>query len=217
MDLRLRIELADRPGVFAGATSALAALGVDLLAIDVLEENGPTVIDELVVRLPPGVRIQDVEDALRMAGAIEVLSTTASGPLEDPVVRAISQALNVLASPWDADAKGKALAQLAYADVGALVDVGEASRYPLARRALDTGVPASARAGPDCAPLAITTGWVLWVALEGSTPAVMAVVARRMNVRFSAAEAARLRAFATLLATAGVANSWSASAGAPQG
>jgi hypothetical protein len=36
----------------------------------------------------------------------------------------------------------------------------------------------------------------------------MAVVARRINVRFSAAEAARLRSFATLLATARVTSAY---------
>jgi hypothetical protein len=204
--LRLRLELADHPGVLAAATTALASLGVDVLAIDVLEENGPTVVDELVVRLPPAITVQDVEDVLRMAGAIEVLSVAAGGPVEDPVVRAIAHAQTTLTTPWDADAAGRALAAVAYADAGVLVDVGEAVRYPLARRALDSGVPATGRAGPDASPLGSPTGWVLWVAQEGSEPAFMAVVARRLNVRFSATEAARLRAFATLLATAGVAS-----------
>jgi hypothetical protein len=203
--LRLRVELADRPGVFAGATSALAALGVDLLAIDVLEENGPTVVDELVVRLPPSVTAQDVEDVLRMSGAIEVLSIAVGGPVEDPVVRVIGHALAVLSSPWDADAAGRALASVAYADAGVMLDVGDAARFPLGRRALETGIPATGRAGPDASPLGVPTGWVLWVAQDGPDAAAMAVVARRLNVRFSAAEAARLRAFATLLARTGVA------------
>lgn len=210
MKVRLRIELADRPGVFAGATATLAALGVDLLAIDVLEENGPTVIDELVVRLPPAVSLQDVEDCLRMAGAIEVLSTSVEGPLQDPVVRAISQTLTALSSPWDAGAEGRALAQIAYADVGALVDVGEAVRFPLGRRALESRVPASGRAGADVSPLAMPTGWVLWVAPETADPRVLAVVGRRVSVRFSAAEAARLRAVTTLLAAVGAASTYSA-------
>lgn len=207
-DLRLRVELADRPGVFAGATCALAALGVDLLAIDVLEENGPTVIDELVVRLPPGVTPQQVEDVLRMAGAIEVLSTAAGGPLVDPVVRAMTDAIGVLTRPWDADAQGAALARVAYADAGALVDIGHAERFPLARRALETGVPTAGRAGPDASPLAVPAGWVLWAAQDGPHPHLLAVVARRLNVRFSAAEAARLRAVATLIATVGAVSAY---------
>jgi hypothetical protein len=203
-NLRLRVELADRPGVFAGATAALAALGVDLLAVDVLEENGPTVVDELVVSLPPGVTVQDVEDVLRVAGAIELLSTSLDSPTRDPVVRALEDAVTVLSSPWNAAAKGEALAAVAYADIGQLLDVGEAWRFPLARRAIDTQVPAAGRAGPDASPLAVPSGWVLWAAQAGPDPAFVAVVGRRLNVRFSAAEAARVRAFATLLATVGV-------------
>jgi hypothetical protein len=203
-NLRLRVELADRPGVFAGATASLASLGVDLLAVDVLEENGPTVVDELVVSLPPGVTVQQVEDVLRVAGAIELLSTSVDVPTRDPVVRALDHALTVLTSPWDAAAKGDALAAVAYADVGQLLDIGEACRFPLACRALDTQVPAAGRASPDASPLALASGWVLWVAQAGPDPAFLAVVGRRLNVRFSAAEAARLRAFATLLATVGV-------------
>lgn len=203
-NLRLRLELADRPGVFAGATAALAALGVDLLAVDVLEDYGATVVDELVVAMPPGVAVQDVEDALRVAGAIEVLSTSYGGPIEDAVVRVLSEMRTVLTSLWDPDAKGRALASVAYADAGMLLDVGDAARFPLARRALETQVPATGPAGPDTSPLGLGSGWVLWVAVEGPEPPVMAVVARRLNVRFSATEAARLRAFATLLMTAGV-------------
>jgi hypothetical protein len=207
-NLRLRIELADRPGVFAGATAALAALGVDLLAVDVLEENGPTVVDELVVSLPPGVTVQDVEDVLRVAGAIELLSTSVDSPTRDPVVRVLEDAVTVLSSPWHAAAKGEALAAVAYADIGQLLDVGEALRFPLARRAIDTQVPAAGRAGPDASPLAVPSGWVLWAAQAGPDPAFVAVVGRRLNVRFSAAEAARVRAFATLLATVGVTSAY---------
>jgi hypothetical protein len=203
-NLRLRLELANRPGVFAGATAALAALGVDLLAVDVLEDYGSTVVDELVVAMPPGVAVQDVEDALRVAGAVDVLSTSFGGPIEDSVVRALSEMTTVLTSPWDADIKGRALASIAYADAGLLMDVGDASRFPLARRALETQVPATGPAGPDASPLGIPGGWILWVAVDRPESPLMAVVARRLNVRFSATEAARLRAFATLLMTAGL-------------
>lgn len=56
----------------------------------------------------------------------------------------------MLDNPGDADAPGRALAQVvAYADVGALLDVGAGARFPLAHRALEGGVPASAPAGPD--------------------------------------------------------------------
>jgi hypothetical protein len=201
-DLRVRVELVDAPGALAAVTTALAALGVDVAAIDVLEVDGRTVVDELLLRLPGGVDGQEVEDALRVAGAVDVLSSAAGRSAEDSAVRAFQLVTQVLAEPADADAPGRALARCAYADVGMFVDAADAARYPLAARALTGGVPASGRAAPDAAPLAVPTGWVLWVAPQVPHPSRLAVVGRRLNVRFSATEAARVRALATLLEVA---------------
>lgn len=196
--LRVRIEVADIPGALAGVTSALASLAVDVSAIDVLEVDGRSVVDELLLRLPAGVQVQEVRDVLRLAGA-DVLSLAVDPGRSDPVVGALELVRGVLDNPGDADAPGRALAKAAYGDVGAVFDVGVVARFPLARRALDGGVPASAPAGPDASPLAVPGGWVLWVAPQVADPQSVAVVGRRLNVRFSATEAARLRALATLL------------------
>ena len=169
------------------------------MGIDVLEVDGRTVVDELLLRLPVDVGPQEVEDALRLAGAVDVLSSAAERSTEDAAVRAFRLVWEVLTAPADPDAPGRALARCAYADVGAFVEVGEASRFPLGARALETGVPATGRAGPDTAPFAVPGGWVLWVAPQVTEPTRLTVVARRLNVRFSATEAGRLRAFATLL------------------
>lgn len=196
--LRVRVEVADVPGALAGITAALAGLTVDVCAVDVLEIDGSRVVDELLLRLPAGVQPQEVRDVLRISGA-DVLSFAVDAARADPVVRALGLMRSVLDNPWDADAPGRALATTAYADVGALLDVGAAVRFPLARRALEDGVPAAAPAGPDVSPLAVPGGWVLWVAPALPRPQQVAVVGRRLNVRFSATEAARLRAFATAL------------------
>ena len=198
-ELRVRVELMDAPGALAAATTALAALGVGVVAIDVLEVDGRTVVDELLLRLPADTGPQEVEDALRLAGAVDVLSSAVGRSTEDAAVRAFHLVADVLTAPGDANAPGRALARCAYADVGAFVDVAEAARFPLAARALEGGVPATGRGAPGAAPLAVPGGWVLWVAPQVSEPTRLAVVARRLNVRFSATEAARLRAFATLL------------------
>lgn len=195
----MRVELVDAPGALAAATSALAALGVDVGAIEVLEVDGRTVVDEFLLRLPRGTAAHEVEDALRMAGAVDVLSSAAARSAQDPVVGAFRLVGHVLAAHEDTDAPGRALARCAYADVGALVDLADAERYPLALRALASGVPTTARAGPEASPLALATGWVLWVAPQVPEPKQLGVVGWRLNVRFSATEAARLRAFLTLL------------------
>lgn len=200
-ELRVRVELVDTPGALAAATTALAVMGVNVAAIDVLEVDARTVVDELLLRLPAGVTAQEVEDGLRLAGAVEILSSVESRSAEDASVRSFHLVRDVLANPSDADAPGRALARCAYADVGMLVDVEDAARYPLAARALADGVPAAGRAAPDVAPLALPSGWVLWVAPQLPAPTRLAVVGRRLNVRFSATEAARLRALVTLLET----------------
>lgn len=197
--LRVRVELVDRPGALARVAAVLAGLEVDVASVDVLEVDGSTVVDELLLRLPPGVEAGQVEDALRLGGALQVLSSKVDRPRGDATVTALELIGSVIGAPRDADAPGRALARLAYADSGMLVDVGEAARFPLARRSLEGGVPAAGRAGPDESPLAAVSGWVMWVTPAVSRPQQLAVVARRLDVRFSATEAARLRAFVTVL------------------
>lgn len=197
--LKVRVEVADVPGALAGITAALASLQVDVAAIDVLEVDGRSVVDELLLRLPPGVTVQHVQDVLRVAGAAEVLSSRVDKPTTDAAVAAFDLMRAVLATPGDADLPGQCLARVANADVGQVVNVGECGRFPLAERALVQGVPATGPAGPDSSPLALATGWVLWVAPQVAEPQHLVVVARRLNVRFAATEAARLRAFCTLL------------------
>lgn len=196
--LRVRVEVADIPGALAGVTTALAALGVNVATIDVLEVDGRNVVDELLLRLPAGTTTQDVRDVLRVTGA-EVLSCRTARVAVDPAVAAFDLARTVLSAPGDADAPGRALADVAGADAGLVVGTAEAMRYPLARRALEDGVPASGPAGPDASPLSVAAGWVLWVAPQLPEPSCLVVVGRRLNVRFAATEAARLRAFAGLL------------------
>lgn len=82
----------DAPGAVAGVTTALAALGVDVAAVDVLEVNGRSVVDEMLLRLPAGTSAPEVEDALRLAGAVDVLSTAPGRPSSDAAVRAFELA-----------------------------------------------------------------------------------------------------------------------------
>lgn len=200
--LKVRVEIVDAPGALAALTASIAALGVDVVAIDVLELDGRTVVDELVLRLPAGVGASDVKNALRSAGAVNVLSSADARPVVDATVRAFDLACQILVSPADARVAADALARCASADTGALVDIDEVGRFALASHALAAGAPAVGRATVGAAPFAVPGGWILWVAPQVPEPTRLAVVGRRLNVRFSATEAARLRAFATLLEVA---------------
>lgn len=196
--LKVRVEVTDAPGALAQLTAALASLAVDVADIDVLEVDGRSVVDEMLLRVPPAVSVQQVQDVLRRAGA-DVLSSRPVASAKDQAVVAFEMTRALLEAPWDADLPGQSLARVAHADVGALVDVADCGRFPLAQRALAQGIPATGPAGSDVSPLAIATGWVLWVAPQVPDPQRLAVVGRRLNVRFAATEAARLRAFCTLL------------------
>lgn len=199
--LRVRVELPDEPGSLAKLTTVLAGLGVDVASVDVLEVDGITVVDELVLRLPAGVGPRDVEEALHRAGAGEVLSTHAEVPRGDATVRAMELVTSVLIAPRGSDTAGQGLAKIAYADCGALLDISECAAFPLAQRARQHGVPICGRIAPEASPLPVPSGWLLWVTPAVADPVHIAVVARRMEVRFSATEAARLRAFVTLVET----------------
>lgn len=71
---------------------------------------------------------------------IELLDAPGSLAGVTAALAAFELARTVLTSPGDPDAPGRALAQVAYADVGSLVDADAARRFPLARRALDSGL-----------------------------------------------------------------------------
>ena len=68
----LRVWLDDRPGSLAAVAAEIAALGGDLVGIDVLERGGGRVIDEFVVELPSSARLDDVVAAVHGAPGVDV-------------------------------------------------------------------------------------------------------------------------------------------------
>ena len=200
--LRIRVELPDVPGALAAAADALAGLGTDIERVDVLEVDGQTVIDEIVVTVADSVAIATVEAALTGAGALAVLSHTVDLPAADPIVSTLDLVREVIAAPTAlerAERAGAVLARLAYADNGRLVPARSVGSHPMARRALHDGVPTAGRNLEGAAPAGMSGAWALWFAPVVARPRRVAVVTRAVNVRFSASEIARARAFLTLL------------------
>jgi hypothetical protein len=92
MRLLLRIQLRDEPGTLAAVTTALGALGVDLVALEVVSRDGAFAVDDLCLESPvgpshvrralaavPGVvveavrgveRFRDVDAAVSLAAAL---------------------------------------------------------------------------------------------------------------------------------------------------
>ena len=200
--LRIRVELPDVPGALAAAADALAGLGSDIERVDVLEVDGQTVVDEIVVTTADAVDIATVERVLAAAGALAVLSHTVDRPIADPVVSALELVREVLAAPTAderAERAGAVLARLAYADNGRLVPARAVDPHPMACRALHDGIPTAGRNVAGAAPAGMSGAWALWFAPVVARPRRVAVVTRAVNVRFSASEIARARAFLTLL------------------
>lgn len=83
--LRVRAAVQDVPGSLADVTAALGALKVDVAALDVLEVDGRSVVNELLLRLPAAVQVQEVRDVLRMSGA-DVMSSAVDSGRSDAVV-----------------------------------------------------------------------------------------------------------------------------------
>jgi len=51
----LRVQLPDRPGSLGEVAGALGAVGVDILALDVVEHDDGRAVDEMVLHVPPGL------------------------------------------------------------------------------------------------------------------------------------------------------------------
>ncbi|MEZ5216510.1 MAG: ACT domain-containing protein [Ilumatobacteraceae bacterium] len=62
---RIRFRAADSPGRLGAAASALGALGVNILSVDVQSVDGDEIVDDLVVELTVPIDLPAIEVALR--------------------------------------------------------------------------------------------------------------------------------------------------------
>ncbi|MEZ5256840.1 MAG: ACT domain-containing protein [Ilumatobacteraceae bacterium] len=65
---RIRFRAADSPGRLGAAASALGALGVNILSVDVQSVDGDEIVDDLVVELTVPIDLPAIEVALRGRG-----------------------------------------------------------------------------------------------------------------------------------------------------
>jgi catechol 2,3-dioxygenase-like lactoylglutathione lyase family enzyme len=69
----LRIVLPDRPGSLGEVASALGAVGADILALDVVEHRDDgTVVDDVLLELPPGRMVDGAVSAARGVPGVRV-------------------------------------------------------------------------------------------------------------------------------------------------
>jgi predicted amino acid-binding ACT domain protein len=117
---QVRATLRDRPGSLAALSGKLAALKVNILAIQAHPTNDG-VTDELLVAAPPGVTVGEIAAAMDAGGGVGIIVAAAdSHDLVDPPTRALGLAVR---AAGDARLLPEVLAELLRATA-----VGEAAR-----------------------------------------------------------------------------------------
>lgn len=71
--LLLRVELPDRPGSLGEVASAMGTVNADILAVEIVEKNDGTVIDDFMLDLPLGVMPDSLVSACTQLGDVRVL------------------------------------------------------------------------------------------------------------------------------------------------
>ena len=74
MSYVLRLVLPDRPGSLGAVATALGRLGVDILAMDIVERSVGHAVDDLVVDLPPGKQPDSLITAAESVPGVRVES-----------------------------------------------------------------------------------------------------------------------------------------------
>ncbi len=119
MSYVLRLELPDRPGALGAVATALGMIGVDILAMDIVERSSGNAVDDLVVELPrnrapdalitaaesvPGVRVESIRPDPGVADAHrewELTEALAADP--EHAVETLAELLpDVLRTGWAA-------------------------------------------------------------------------------------------------------------------
>lgn len=189
MRMLARVELKDEVGSLARVGGALAAIGVNVVGLDVHALTGGAVADQLVLDLPEGGDADQVAAALE-ASAAHVCELRPVDPHEvvDPVVRALDLTRLVRDRP------AEAVATLLGADCWW---AGPVPGFPLvgaAARAVADQVPVQAREPVKrLLPVDGEPAWVLAVPARLPGGGEVVVVARRAP-RFSFTETARAQA-----------------------
>jgi hypothetical protein len=199
--IRIRVELVDQPGALGRMAAALGELDIDIVAVDVQEIDGTSVVDDLVVDTPDGMWPEDLRRRMTAAGAIDVSVADAVPQLVDAQVRCFEAAGAVVRAAarglLDTEVE-RVLANVTGADrtwVVTLPSSVEAGLPSAAYRALDGEVPVTERTAELPEPLSVGDGpaWLLAVPGSPAPRRRVALIARSGDLRFTDSEIARSR------------------------
>lgn len=186
---RLRIELPDRPGALAAVTGEIAAANANIVSIDVHEVDGETVVDEVVVEVADTWAPGPLATALAANSDGTLLSSRRIIHRADPITVALDAvAVMVGGEPAAVDAACcRALLGLAHGSSARILEGDAIADDPAASMAFE-------RCSTIVAKDEASGGWQLAAVDDAVDPHAVAVVARSLNVRFSATEVGRAEA-----------------------
>jgi acetolactate synthase regulatory subunit len=203
--VRLRIELADRPGSLADVAAVIGAHGGNIVSIDAFDAADGRAIDEITVEVPDELDLAVLRSQIAAATDAHVLSHQRARVV-DPIVRVLRRAAEALDRAGDNRAEGlrEAVADLCGTPAAWILDPEDVAAYEAGREAL--AHPGRAVIGQTAAklpPLGETvTGEASIVAVAvtvGERPAAV-LVARSKAQGFTPTEAERVEALVALYA-----------------
>lgn len=187
--LCLRVTVADQPGALAGMAGAIAALGANIVDIDVHGLERGRAVDDITVEVPASVSPMQLRARLLDAGALEVLSTGNHHRTSDAGARCLIAAAEMLEAsepPYTAVAGAAA----------SMLSLERATVVTAPRDAVEVG------AWSADAPVRHTTddgSHVLLVMIADDGPLLRV---ERNGQAFTTAEVTRLRALARIARSA---------------
>ena len=201
--VRLRVELADRPGSLADLASVIAGRRGNITAIDVLEGEDGLVIDEITIEAPEDLDLSQLRSEIASVAKARVLSHQRA-EVVDPIVRVLRRVGDAMerVPPEAVEALRLGLADLCATPAVWVLDGDAAAAYAVGRHALaQPGTAVLARTTEKLPSLGETvTGEASVVAVATVTAGrpCVAMVARSVTQGFTPTECHRIEALVAL-------------------
>jgi hypothetical protein len=196
LSVRLRIELADRPGSLAEVAGVIAGQGGNITGIDIHPGSG-SAVDEVTVEFGSHVDLREVRRAIVASGSAKVLSHQAATPV-DLLTRVVRRLTGLLDSDaWDEELR-RTIAELFATPAAWVLSPDEAAGYGAVAGPAEATVVRSTRRLPPLGDTIDGEAWVLAVSTVTAQGPRVIVVARPTTQGFTPTEVARLEAVAAL-------------------
>ncbi|MHB8463432.1 MAG: ACT domain-containing protein [Acidimicrobiales bacterium] len=199
--VRLRVELADRPGSLADVAAVIGTYGGNIVAIDVLHREGDTVVDEITVELRDTIDLAGLRQLIATQSSATVLSYQLASPV-DTVVRVLRRLAEV-AAPGDPDGPlRRAIADLCSTPAVWSMSADDGGAYEAGRAALrQPGTAVVLRTTEQLPALGESIqGEAVLLAIVplGAGPPRVVLVGRSVVQGFTATESSRIEALVAL-------------------